>query len=313
MRSRLITAIGTALLGAIGICSQAAHASEETTEAVLQRFVDSYRSDPMALTATFGIQIGDDWWHVRSVRSQKPYAAGKQKQYTLHEFGPHQVSLHAGPPQQPTWFFHFADRETLDRVDQGLWTATTAAAKSTPDDKTALELEEMSGFAPSQQSTAITYQVMEHFFKHDPAEVTRFSRDSSLPSHGAALVALYTMKDKRIAWFSLGQDEAANDDRGLDKSQVPNLFIITGGRGKAEIGEQTIDLEPGMSVFVGPYVKHIFRNPNPEPLEGILVLFGDNIDYVHGQSYLDFVEAEYAFYGSNEAAHKPATEQATSP
>lgn len=285
----------------------------ESTQAVLARLVSSYRSDPMALTATFGIRVGDQWWHVRSQRQQKPYAAGKQQQYTLHEFGPHQVSLHAGEPEQPTWYFHFADRETLDKVDQGIWTATTAAAKSTPADQTALELREMEGFAPSQQATAVTYQVMEHFFKHDPAELTYFSRDSSLPSHGAALVALYTMKDKRIAWFSLGQDEVANEEKGLDRSQIPNLFIITGGRGVAQIGEQEIELKAGMSVFVGPYVRHVFRNPNPQPLEGILVLFGDNADYVSGQSYLDFLDAEYAFYGANEQAVRAARDQATAP
>ncbi len=59
-----------------------------------------------------------------------------------------------------------------------------------------------------------------------------------------------------------------------------------------------------MSIFVGPDVRHVLRNPNSEPLEGILVLFGDNVDYVYGQSYLDFLEAEYAFYGTNDAAAK---------
>lgn len=43
-------------------------------------------------------------------------------------------------------------------------------------------------------------------------------------------------------------------------------------------------MEARMSVFVGPYVKHVFYNPNEEPLEGILVLFGDSIDYATGQS-----------------------------
>jgi len=37
-----------------------------------------------------------------------------------------------------------------------------------------------------------------------------------------------------------------------------------------------------MSVFVGPYVRHVLYNPNEEPLEGILVPFGDNIDFATG-------------------------------
>ena len=57
-----------------------------------------------------------------------------------------------------------------------------------------------------------------------------------------------------------------------------------------------------MSVFVAPYVKHILYNPNEEPLEGIFVLFGDNIDYALGQSYMDFLDAEFDFYEANEKA-----------
>ena len=117
------------------------------------------------------------------------------------------------------------------------------------------------------------------------------------------------MKDKRINWFSLGTQEVANGDRGLDKGQVPNLFIITNGKGKAQIGEEEMDLEPGMSVFVGPYVKHVLYNPYKEPLEGILILFGDNIDYAKGQSYLEFLEKEYEFYNVNEAATRRASNQ----
>ena len=110
------------------------------------------------------------------------------------------------------------------------------------------------------------------------------------------------MKDKRIGWFSLGQDEAANADSRLEKGQVPNLMIFTKGRGKGFFGEEEVAIEAGMSVFIGPYVKHVITNPYEEPLEGILVLFGDNIDYAQGQSYLEFLENEYDFLESNQRA-----------
>lgn len=271
-----------------------------TTKDILQSFVNSYQNDPMAMDAIFGIKIGEDWWHVTVNRNEEPYAVGKNKQYTFHNFGPHNVSLFEGPPANPTWFFRFYDRATFDKINDKVWTASTAAAKSTPADVVAFDIEDMEGYKSTQRATALAYLTMEHFWKKDTVEITHYSRDSSLPSHGAALVSLYTMKDKRIGWFSLGKQEAANAERGLDKGQVPNLFIITNGKGKAIIGEERIDLEPGMSVFVGPYVKHVFYNPNDEPLEGILILFGDNIDYAIGQSYLSFLEKEYEFYEKNE-------------
>lgn len=262
--------------------------------------MESYRHDPMALDADFGIRVGELWWHVRVRRAEHPYAAGKQNQYTFHDFGPHTISLESGPPPVPTWFFRFDDPEIFRKISSGELTASTAAARSTGADYVTFDLADMEGFSSTQQHTALGYLTMEHFWKKDPAEVTRFNRDSSLPSHGAQIVSLYTMKDKRISWFTLGQEEAANADRGLDKSQIPNLIIITKGHGRAQIGEQELELEPGMSVFIGPYVKHVFYNPNPEPLEGILVLYGDNIDYATGQSYPAFLEAEYAFYGENQ-------------
>ena len=292
-------ALGFSCLMAGGIGAQQLE-GEPAMETLLQEFIESYRHDPMALDADFGIRIGELWWHVQVRRAEQPYAAGRQKQYTFHEFGPHTVTLEQGPPPSPTWFFRFDDPEIFRKISSGELSASTAASRSTGADYVTFDLEDMEGFRSTQQHTALGYLTMEHFWKKDPAEVTRFGRDSSLPSHGAQIVSLYTMKDKRIGWFTLGQEEAANADRGLDRGQVPNLIIITKGRGRAQIGEQEIDLEPGMSIFVGPYQKHVFYNPNPEPLEGILVLFGDNADYVTGQSYLSFLEAEYAFYGANQ-------------
>ncbi|MCB9333888.1 MAG: hypothetical protein H6574_22765 [Lewinellaceae bacterium] len=272
-----------------------ARAQEQSTEAVLQSFVESYKTDVMAVTTTFGIKVGNDWWYVNAERAQEAYQAGKNKQYTLHHFGPHTVTLHQGMPPAPTWYFEFADRATLDKIDSKIWTATTAAAKSTSADVTALDIKDMEGFTSDQKYTAIAYQVIEHFWKKDPIEITPFSRDGALPSHGVDMVALYTMKDKRIGWFSIGPEEAANADRGLEKGQVPNLFIFTKGRGKGQLGDSEFDIEAGMSIFIGPYVKHVIYNPYDEPLEGVFVLFGDNADFVFGQSYLDFLDKYHAF------------------
>ena len=108
------------------------------------------------------------------------------------------------------------------------------------------------------------------------------------------------MKDKRIGWFSIGPEEAANAERGMDKGQVPNLFIITNGRGRAELGDEVVELEPGMSVFVGAYMKHVIYNPYDEPMEGIIVLYGDNIDFARGKSYGDMLEMQLEFYESYE-------------
>jgi oxalate decarboxylase/phosphoglucose isomerase-like protein (cupin superfamily) len=50
------------------------------------------------------------------------------------------------------------------------------------------------------------------------------------------------------------------------------------------LGDEEFDLEPGVSVFVPQYMKHVIYNPYDEPLEGVLVLFGNNVDFAFGQS-----------------------------
>lgn len=274
------------------------NAQDKSSKDILQSFVESYRTDHMAHTITFGVLVGDDWWHVKSERKQSDYPVGKKKQYTFHNFSPHEVTLHQGKPNSPTWYFHFANKEVLDNIDQKKWTASTASAKSFGSDIVGLNIRDLEGFKSGIKDDAIAYEVMEHFWKKGQAEITYFKRDSSLPTHGADHVGLYTMKDKRIGWFSIGPEQAANTERGLDKGQVPNLFIVTKGKGIAELGDETIELEPGMSVFVPPYVKHVIYNPHNEPLEGIVVLFGDNIDYARGKSYMDFLEQQHNFYES---------------
>lgn len=273
-----------------------AWAQNENTQDILQSFVESYKNDHMAQTVSFGIKVGEDWWNVTSLRKQSGYAVGKEMQYTFHNFGPHDVTLQKGKPDSPTWYFHFANREVLDNIYKKVWTASTASAKSFGSDIVGLNIYDMDGFKSGIKEDAIAYEIMEHFWKKDPVEITYFSRDGSLPTHGAEHVGLYTMKDKRIGWFSIGPEEAANSERGLDKGQVPNLFIITKGKGRADFGDGDVELKPGMSVFIPPYVKHVLYNPYDEPLEGILVLFGDNIDFARGKSYMDFLELQHDFY-----------------
>lgn len=274
------------------------NAQDKTTEDILKEFVESYTLDPMAQTINFGVLVGEDWWYVQSIRKQEAYKVGKSKQYTFHNFLPNTVTLHKGKPILPTWYFHFVNKKALDNIDQEIWTASTASAKSFGTDIVALNILDMEGYKSGIEDDAIVYEVMEHFWKKGQAEIAYFSRDGSLPTHGVDHVGLYTMKDKRIGWFSIGPDQAANEERGLDKGQVPNLFIITKGRGTAKLGDKTIELKVGMSVFIPQYVKHIIYNPFDEPLEGIVVLFGDNIDFARGKSYMDFLELQHDFYRS---------------
>ena len=75
------------------------------------------------------------------------------------------------------------------------------------------------------------------------------------------------------------------------------------------IEDKTIELKAGMSVFIPQYVKHVIYNPHDEPLEGIVVLFGDNIDYARGYSFMDFLEQQHDFYKSYDSSISKTTDK----
>ena len=269
--------------------------AERSIAAMLKHFAEDYKTDPMAIGANFGVKIGEEWWSVRVERKQEAYA--KNERLTFHNAGPHQVVLSAGPPETATWYFEIADKSILDKFYDGRLNAGTASMQSFDSDQVALEIRSMEGYKLDAGAEALMYHTMSHFWVTGILEIVTFGRDKTLPTHGADAAGLYNMKDKRIAWFSIGKDEAANEDPRLQFGQVPNLFIFTKGRGKADFGEGVIDVHEGMSVFAGPYVKNVISNPYDEPLEGIVILYGDNPDFAFGKSYMDYVEAQYRFLG----------------
>lgn len=266
---------------------------------MLAAFVEDYRHDPMAVDAYFGVKVGEDgWWTVRARRRERSEAAedGSGRRALV----PHQVTLTGGEPSEPTWYFDFADATVLKRIHEGTLSAGTAYTRSFETERTALNASTMDGYHSDFEDLARAYHLLSHFWTTGIPEVTRFERDRGMPVHGAAMVSLYSMKDKRITWFSIGPDETVNEQPELEWGQTPNLFIFTSGRGRAEFADRTMDVEEGMSVFIAPYVKHVISNPHDEPLEGILVLFGDNSAFTGGTSYVGFTEDLYEFYGDYE-------------
>ena len=292
-RVALVHGIGSLLLMTIASAAEAAQSSD--VRQMLEAFVDDYRADPMAMSADFGIKVGADWWSVSVRRHQQAIPEGR---LTSHRSGPHDVTLRDGPPSRPTWYFDLADRSVLEEIFKGELNAGTAGLQSFGSDKVKVEIREMEGFRDKTRGEADMYHALSHFWTRGTPEITYFGRNQSLPTHGVGAVSLYTMKGNRIAWFSMMKDEAANSDPALEAGQVPNLFIVTKGRGKAKLADKEFDLHEGMSVFVAPYVRHVLWNPYDEPMEGVFILFGDNTDAAFGKSYIDVKEGLHDYYGS---------------
>jgi len=286
------------------VAQTASETSEETSrmsyteeaDEIFERFAADYRIDPMAISGTFGIKLGDDWWAISIARAEEAYTPESSPHLTFHRFGPHDVTLTQGAPADPTWYFEISGMDVLRMIASGDINAGTAAMQSFGSDQVGVEIRSMDGFTMNAGAEGELYLALSHFFTTGVPEVTRFGRDESLPTHGIGAVALHMMKGFRVMHFNIAPEEVANEDPRLEFGQMPNLFIVTRGRGQALLGDQEIELEEGMSVFVAPYVRHVIRNPYDEPMEGILILYGDNSDFAFGTSYPEYLEAQNAFH-----------------
>lgn len=269
--------------------------AEELAEAneILARFVEDYRHDHMALDSTFGIKLDDHFWTVSVNRVETPSERGR---LTDHAFGPHDVALTEGEPTEPTWYFEIADMDVLRLIDTGEVNAGTAAMQSFGTDEVGVEIRDMDGFSSTSGDEGEMYFALSHFWTRGTPEVTRFGRANSLETHGAQATALHMMKGTRVMYFNIAPQEVANEDPRLQFGQMPNLFIVTSGRGTMHTNGGPMTLEAGMSVFIPQFVTHELVNDGEETLEGIVILYGDNSDFAFGTSYPAFHQDLNQFY-----------------
>ena len=274
---------------------QQALSEEEAAEAtaIFERLVADYRNDPMAISGQFGIKIADQFWSVTIHRKEKSSQRGR---LTDHEFGPHDVTLSSGEPSEPTFIYVIASMDVLRLIAEGKVNAGTAAMQSFGSDQVGVETDEMEGFEMTSGAEAHLYHHLSHFFTTGVPEITYFGAEHALETHGAQMTALHFMKGFRIGYFTMQPEQTVNADVRLQKGQMPNLFVITKGRGVGHLGDRQIELKPGMSVFVPPFVRHEFTAVGDEPMEGIVVLYGDNSDFAFGTSYPSFLEDLYEFH-----------------
>jgi mannose-6-phosphate isomerase-like protein (cupin superfamily) len=281
-------------------------AEAEEAQEILERLADDYRTDPMAIDGYFGIKLADRFWTVEISRKE---SATKRGRLTDHEFGPHQITLTTGKPGRPTFLYVIANMEVMRLIATGKVNAGTAAMQSFGSDQVGVEADRLDGFEMTSGAEAELYHHMSHFFTTGVPEITYFGPENSLETHGAQMTALHFMKGVRIGYFTLQPEKTVNQDVRLQKGQMPNLFIVTKGRGVGYLGDGKIDLKPGMSVFVPPFVRHEITAVGDEPMEGIVVLYGDNSDFAFGTSYPAFLQDLYGFYGDYPFSEKSAAAQ----
>jgi mannose-6-phosphate isomerase-like protein (cupin superfamily) len=227
---------------------------------ILERFVEDYREDGMAIDGSFGVRVDGEWWHVTSKRGA--------------DGAPNEVTLGEGQPPEPTFFF-FMDKATLERLDAGTLAPGTAMVKAFSTDESPMDADAMEGFQPDETFLPTLLKATFHFWVRGFPEITVFGDEHTRFTHGADAGVFYYQPGLRSGWFSIKPGQHANEDPRSQENPFPSLFIVIDGKGMARIGGKELEVSAGQSVFIGPNVAHEFWNPFDEPVRGILLMFGE--------------------------------------
>lgn len=242
---------------------QAAEDNLLDTEAILKEFIADYAENDRLPEAplVFGMHItgpDESRWTIAIDADRSP-----------------PVTLSGGLPDVPA-FVCVTDRDTLNKIYRGEINALTAAGRARMSDKAPLDFEFIHGFQPDP---AFLSEVMLplgfHFFTRGKPEIIFFGEDHSRFVHGGNAVIFYYQQGLRTGWYQVKKGMKINADLDDAVNPFPTLFVFTKGKGQGRLGEKTIPLQEGMSVFVPPGMIHQFWTEEDDGLEFIIIMFGE--------------------------------------
>lgn len=229
---------------------------------ILNRYAEDYAIDTtLKEDITFAVKVDDDYWHI--IAKAKTEAAKAS------------VTVVEGKPKEPAFYF-YTDIETLNKIDQGKLNALTASAKAFGSDFAPFDVDVMEGYQPDESFLSTLFSVYFHFWTRGLPEVIPYGLDLTRFTHGAQASIFYYQKGFRSAYVALKKGQHANKDERSNSNPFPTLLIAIKGEGIMIINGVRSTITAGEAILIPAGVTHEFLNPdNEEPMEGILLMFGD--------------------------------------
>jgi len=143
-------------------------------------------------------------------------------------------------------------------------------------DKTPLDFGFMEGYQPPADFIPeVMLPLGFHFFNRGKPEIIPFGEIFSRFVHGGNAVIFYYQKGLRTGWYQVKKGMIINKDLNEAANPFPTLFIITKGEGKGRLGEKTMSLKEGMTIFVPAGMIHQFWTDSDSGMEFIIIMFGE--------------------------------------
>lgn len=229
-----------------------------TLEATLERFAADYAGDPMAEDLRFGIEVDGHRWTVTSDSAS----------------GERQVELVRGFGSEPLFYFK-TDRETLNLIDQGVWSAGTAMGAATSADRTPLDVLYTEGYIRDANHEGRFRRLLFHFWTKGFPEVVPTGVQHARVVHGAPAALLYYDDNLRSAVYhipaGLGRDQAPTL-----AVPFPRMIVVTAGSAEGDAGGKPFVAKQGEMVFMAPGIPVTFWNARQdEALSFVWLMWGD--------------------------------------
>jgi len=235
---------------------------KEKVMGILEKYAKDYEKDiTFTKDVTFGVKVGEDFWHVVAKTGSENSEAT--------------VRVKEGLPETPTFFF-VTDFETLTQISEGKLNALTASVKAFESDFAPFDADFMAGYQPDQNFLPDFLSLLFHFWTTGSPEIIPFGNNLTRTTHGAQACVFYYQPGFRSAYVSLRKGQHANENEKSRSNPFPTLLIVIKGEGTAIINGKELIVKAGQALLIPAGISHEFINPDhEEPLEAILLMFGD--------------------------------------
>jgi len=227
-----------------------------TVEKMLHDFIEEYRglgTDTCVYVVQLDIRPEGQSWHLM-----------------VHPEG--KINLAAGPNDQAA-FILATDMRTLLDIYDGKMTAYTAAAQATGLDTVPLQVQTTEVAVALGNPRQALLGFIQDFFNRSWPERIQLGEEHSRLVHGARAIPLYYGPGFRSGWYKVTKGQSLNEPG--DTNPFPQAFIIISGDGMAKIGDSTIPIRAGESVYIPPGSDHVVWTESDKGITLIWIAWGD--------------------------------------
>ena len=209
---------------------------------------------------TFGVKVDDEAWTIQARAKTEKSAAD--------------IQVLEGFPQTPTFYFvttHWA----LQDIADGKMNALTGAVKAFSTDYAPFDLEVMDGYQPDQNFVGEVLPLMFHFWTKGTPEIIPFGPQYARNTHGAQASIFYYQPGLRSGYGTIFPGQHANEHPKSKSNSFPSLIIFVKGTVTARLDGEDHEIQSGNAIFIPPGMQHEFINDYEEPVEFVLLMFGE--------------------------------------